>query len=508
MVPPQSSPDTSGTCRAAGRRGGAPERAGRSARQQPGHRPGSGTAGGRFGPEAPRRVRRLSLPLFSLVVALALLFATATRPQEAMPSGPAAASSGRVALLLTAEGAIGPGVAGYLRDGLGRAAARGAALVVLRLDTPGGLDAATRAIVQDILASPVPVAVWVAPRGARAASAGTFLLLAAHVAAMAPGTTTGAATPVRLGASEGKEDPLARKAVNDAVAYARGLADYHGRNADWAERAVREAASVPVVEALRLGVIDLVAADLPSLLVAADGRRVRLAGGPATLRTAGLAVEAFDPDWRHRLLTLLSDPNIAFLLLLLGVYGLLFEFATPGFGVGGVVGGIALILALFALNLLPVNLAGLALMALGVALLVAEAFVPSFGVLGVGGLVALVLGAAVTFDIGAPGFTLSPLVVAIAAGLGALLLAAGLATAWRARGRPVVSGDQGMIGARGRVLAWGEGEGTVLVHGERWAAVAAVPLRPGQSVRVRARRGLRLEVAPEGGADGEEGRTP
>ncbi len=413
-------------------------------------------------------------------------------------------------MLLSVEGAIGPGVAGYLRDGLARAAERDAALAVIRLDTPGGLDGATRAIVRAILASPVPVAVWVAPSGARAASAGTFLLSAAHVAAMAPGTATGAATPVRIGGGGpgggGGDDPSAAKAVNDAAAYARGLAEYRGRNPDWAERAVREAASAPAEEALRLGAIDAIAADLPALLAAADGRTVRLPGGPVVLHTSGSSVEAFDPGWRHRLLTAISDPNIAYLLLLLGVYGLVFELAAPGLGAGGVAGGIALLLGLFALNLLPVKLAGLALMGLGAALLAAEAFLPSFGVLGAGGAVALVLGATIAFDIDAPGFELSPTLAAVSAGLGALLLGTAAAAVWRSRRRPVATGDAGMTGARGGVLAWSEGQGVVLLRGERWAAVAPVPLRPGDAVRVRARRGLRLEVALEG--PDEPGGTP
>jgi membrane-bound serine protease (ClpP class) len=446
-----------------------------------------------------------------VLLATFALFASAgpqfsARPQVAAPAQEPRA--GRLALLLSVEGAIGPGVAGYLRDGLARAAERDAALAVVRLDTPGGLDSATRAIVRDILASPVPVAVWVAPSGARAASAGTFLLAAAHVAAMAPGTAAGAATPVRIGGGGGGGDPAAAKAVNDAAAYARGLAEHRGRDPDWVERAVREAASAPAEEALRLGAIDAIAADLPALLAAADGRTVRLPGGPVVLRTSGSSVEAFDPGWRHRLLTAISDPNIAYLLLLLGVYGLLFELATPGFGAGGVAGAIALLLGLFALNLLPVNLAGLALMGLGAALLTTEAFLPSFGVLGVGGVVALVLGATIAFDIGAPGFALSPTLAVGSAGLGALLLGTAAAAVRRSRRRPVVTGDAGMIGARGRVLAWAGGEGVVLLRGERWAAVAPVPLRPGDAVRVRARRGLRLEVAPQSPEEQEERSDP
>jgi membrane-bound serine protease (ClpP class) len=320
---------------------------------------------------------------------------------------------------------------------------------------------------------------------------------------MAPGTATGAATPVRLGGGGGGEDDaLAAKAINDAAAYVRGLAEYHGRNPDWLEKAVREAASVPADEALRLGVVDLVAADVPPLLSGMDGRRVRLPSGTAALETQGLAVQRFDPDWRHRLLAFISDPNIAFLLLMVGAYGLILEAASPGIGLGGVVGGIALVLGLFAVNLLPVDATGLLLMGLGLAMLVAEAFIPAFGVLGFGGLAALALGGAIAFDFGVPGFRLSPWVLAASVILSGLLLAVTIRAVWRARGRPVVTGSQGMIGARGRVLSWDAGAGVVLVHGEPWAAASSAALAPGQAVKVLARRGLRLEVAAEPAQDG------
>ncbi|MXP62466.1 nodulation protein NfeD [Roseomonas sp. M0104] len=436
----------------------------------------------------------------ALLVALALLL-PGPLPRSI------AAEPARTALLLSVEGGIGPGVAGYVEAGLARAAGEGTALVVLRLDTPGGLDAAMRRIVQAMLASPVPVAAWVAPRGARAASAGLLILSAAQVAAMAPGTATGAATPVLLGGGqEGDRDPMRAKRVNDAAAYARGLAEYHGRNPDWLEKAVREAASVPAEEAVRLGVADFVAADLPALLATMEGRRVRMPSGPLVLETSGLAVERLDPGWRDRLLTAISDPNIAYLLLMIGLGGLILEVAAPGFGLGGVVGGIALLLGLFALNLLPVDLTGLALMALGAAMLVAEAFIPAFGLLGFGGLAALVLGAVIAFDFGTPGFALSPVVVVSSAALLALLLAATMWSVLRARRRAVRTGAQGMIGAAGRVLEWSGRSGTVLVHGERWSASAPAALAPGQPVRVMARQGLRLTVAAD--AAEQEGKTP
>jgi len=434
-------------------------------------------------------------PMLMLMLMLMLALMPGLAP--AQPPAPPPVEAKRAVLLLTVDGGIGPGIAEYVTKGLDRAAAQGAAVVVIRLDTPGGLDTAARRIVQAMLASPVPVAVWVAPRGARAASAGLFILSAAQVAAMAPGTATGAATPVRIGGDSDGDDALAAKAINDAAAYVRGLAEYHGRNPDWLEKAVREAASVPADEALQLGVVDLVAADLPPLLSGMDGRHVRLPSGSAVLETQGLAVQHFDPGWRHRLLAFISDPNIAFLLLMLGAYGMLLEAASPGIGLGGVVGGIALVLGLFAVNLLPVDVTGLLLIGLGFALLVAEAFIPAFGVLGFGGLAALVLGGAIAFDFGVPGFRLSPWVLTASAILSGLLLVVTIRAAWRARGRPVVTGSQGMIGARGQVLSWAAGAGVVLVHGERWAAASSAALVPGQAVKVLARRGLRLEVEAE-----------
>jgi len=313
------------------------------------------------------------------------------------------------AILLQVQGSISPATSDYVVRGLEHAAEQGAALAILRLDTPGGLDSAMREIIQAILGAPAPVVTFVAPSGARAASAGTYILYASHVAAMAPGTNLGAATPVELGGStplpqrpvspgtpeqarQGETDALGAKRVNDAVAFIRSLAQLRGRNADWAEQAVREAASLPAQDALALGVIDLVAADTQELLAKLHGRTVQVLGRSRVLDTEDIVVVPREPDWRNRLLAVITDPNVAYLLLILGVYGLIFEFISPGFILPGVVGAIALLLGLYALHILPINYAGLGLMLLGLAFMVAEAFAPSFGVLGIGGAIAFIVG--------------------------------------------------------------------------------------------------------------------
>jgi membrane-bound serine protease (ClpP class) len=418
-------------------------------------------------------------------------------------------------LVLEIQGAIGPATSEYLRQASEVAAARNAALIVLRMDTPGGLASSMHDIIRDILASPVPVVTYVAPSGARAASAGTYILYASQLAAMAPGTNLGAATPVQIGGgspfgdSPDKEDkgkngeaqPPAdasmRKAVNDAVAYIRSLAELHGRNADWAEQAVREAASLPASAALKQGVIEIIASDLPDLLVQADGRSVRLGNGTVTLHTKGLDTVSMQIDWRVRLLGVISDPNIAYILLLIGFYGIIFEFFSPGMVAPGVIGVIALTVGLFALNLLPLNYAGVGLLLIGIALMVAEAFAPSFGALGIGGAVAFALGSLFMFD-KAPGFELSLPLVLTASAASAALLAVMLAAAMRAHRRKVVSGEAAMIGSAGEVLTWSETHGEVHVHGEHWRARSAGLLKPGQRVRVIGRDGLTLTVEPEG----------
>lgn len=417
-----------------------------------------------------------------------------------------AAAAPRV-VVLGVDGAISPATADYVVRGIGQAEEAGAEAVVLRLDTPGGLDSAMRDIIRKILAARVPVIVWVGPEGARAASAGTYILYAAHVAAMAPATNLGAATPVAIGGPEPSAPPgrekegkpaepsaMAKKQVHDAAAYIRGLAQLRGRNGEWAERAVREAVSLSAEEALKEKVIDLMAADLPSLLAAVDGRRVRIGETERPLATRNAVLETREPDWRTRFLAVITDPGVAYILLLIGMYGLFFEFSNPGFGVAGVAGAICLLLALFAFQLLPISYAGLALILLGVGLLIAEVFVPSFGVLGLGGIVAFVAGSVMLMDREVTGSAVPlSLIIAFTVATAAFILVVGR-MALASRKKPVVSGREELIGAEGEVVEVKEGLVWVRVHGELWRARCDAPLVPGQRVRVQAMDGLTLKV--------------
>jgi membrane-bound serine protease (ClpP class) len=411
--------------------------------------------------------------------------------------------------VLDIDGAISPATADYAIRGLRQAADRGDALVVLKLDTPGGLDTAMRRIIREILGSPIPVASFVAPNGARAASAGTYILYASHVAAMAPATNLGAATPVQIGGGgeaapardkgngKGEERPASRdtmkeKQINDAAAYIRGLAQLRGRNAEWAEKAVRDSVSLSAAEARKLGVVDLVADDVPALVKALNGRTVNVLGKEVKLDTQDAAIVTVEPDWRSRVLAIIADPNVALILMMLGVYGLIFEFSNPGFVLPGVAGGICLLLGLFALQMLPINYAGLALMFFGIACIVAEAFVPSFGTLGIGGSVALIAGMVMLMDPDVPGYGVPlPLIVGVAV-FSAGLVFATVSLAARARRRPVVSGREDLLGAQGVMVQ----EGWARVRGELWRVVSPAPLATGQAVRVIRLDGLTLSVEP------------
>jgi len=413
------------------------------------------------------------------------------------------------AVVLEIDGAIGPPVADYIARELGSARAVDARLIILRMNTPGGLDTSMRRIISAILASPVPVATYVAPNGARAASAGTYIAYASAIAAMAPGTNIGAATPVQFGGnplfpsdqksqkdekkSGDSADTETRKIVNDATAYIRSLAAVSGRNADWAADAVRSAASLPAAEALSLHVIDVIADDVPDLLRKIDGREVTIAGKPARLATAGLEVETRPPDWQTELLMLVTNPNVAFILMLIGVYGLIFEFLSPGAVAPGLIGAISLLVALYALAFMPINYVGAALVLLGVALMIAEVHIGAFGALGVGGIAAFIIGAVMMFPAQVPGFSLSHGVVAVTALGSAALLLLALAAVLRRR-RPVVTGHEALIGAEGETVSWQNGEGRVRVKGEIWLARSDAALTAGSRVKIVGRDGLVLRV--------------
>jgi len=427
--------------------------------------------------------------------------------------------SRRHILVLDVQDAIGPASAEFISLGIDRAANQNAALLILRMDTPGGLETSMRDIIRDILASPVPVATYVAPSGARAASAGTYILYASHIAAMTPGTNLGAATPINLQgpptglpgggqppakkedgeekpATPAKEDAASAKAINDSAAYIESLAELRGRNAEWAVKAVREAASLPASKALEINVIDLIANDVPQLIEALEGRSVTVAGASHVLNLAGLPVETLEPSWRIKLLAIITNPNIALLLMMVGVYGLILEFYNPGTLIAGTVGGISLLLGLYALNVLPVNFAGVALIILGLVLIVAEAFTPSFGMLGLGGGAAFIIGATMLFKTDAPEFQVSiPFIITaivLLGGLVILLLTLGI----RAQRRPIAAGEETAVGTPAKVIDWTGTSGTVNYRGERWHAEGPPGLSVGQDVVIAGRSGLTLDVTP------------
>ncbi|OIR11867.1 hypothetical protein GALL_67240 [mine drainage metagenome] len=435
-------------------------------------------------------------------------------------AGTCLAASAPVVVVLNVDGAISPGTADYVVRGLKSAAAESARLVVLKMDTPGGLDTSMRQIIKQIIASPVPVVAFVAPDGARAASAGTYILYASHIAAMAPATNLGAATPVMIGigglpgsGDQAQKDDKAKpasgvaaaplsamehKLVNDASAYIRSLAQMRGRNVEWAEQAVRQAVSLTAAEALKLKVIDVIADDVPDLLRKLDGHKVKVLNEERTLNVTGAAIVTLEPDWRNRVLSAIADPSLAYLLMLAGVLGIFFEFSNPGFILPGVIGAISLLLALFAFQVLPVNYVGLVLILLGIAFMTAEAFVPSFGILGIGGIASFVFGSVMLIDTDVSGYGVPWSVILPVAFASALFIFFAVGMALKARNRPVVSGREELIGGIGVVLEDFDGkDGWARVHGERWRIASKQPLSQGQRVRVVQMNGLILEVEPE-----------
>jgi len=472
---------------------------------------------------APNHGHRLAARvLLCILLALLFLLAPASPARDATSPAPSPPSAASV-WVMTLDGPIGPALSDWFVRSLEEANEASATLFVLQLNTPGGLDSAMRDMIRAILDSRVPVATYVSPSGSRAASAGTYILYASHIAAMAPATNLGAATPVQIGGGGGLPSPsspddkgkgdddssarpdsasaLHRKQVNDAVAYIRGLAELRGRNADWAEKAVREAVSLSSSDALEQGVIDLKAADLNELLAQLDGRELSWDGQSLTLALADAQLHQVERDWRTDFLAIITDPSIAYLLLLVGIYGLVLEFSNPGVGVPGVLGAICLLLALYALQMLPVSYVGLGLILLGAVLVTLEAISPSFGVLGIGGVIAFVIGSIMLMDTDLPAFRIALPVIA-AVGVGSLLLV-GLFVrlAVKAHEGPPVTGADTLVGQTAVALDDFEHDGQVRVLGEIWHARSQQPVRRGQLLQVTDRSDLILDVEPDNKED-------
>jgi membrane-bound serine protease (ClpP class) len=464
-------------------------------------------------------------------IALAMILAGAALAATAETERSAGSS---MVAVLDIEGAIGPASSGYFEKAHRDAVADGASAIILRMDTPGGLDSAMRDMIKVILGSSVPVIGYVGPEGARAASAGTYLLYASHIAVMAPATNLGAATPVPVGgaptpgqpprggedrgegndsngddadaASEDAEeseregadgDAMQKKILNDAIAYIRGLAEKRGRNADWAEKAVREGVSLTATEALEKNVINHVASSLSELLGLVDGTEVDTPQGAVTLAVADARLEYYEPDWRFKFLAIITNPTIAYMLMLVGIYGLLLEGYSPGAILPGTIGAISLLMALYAFQVLPVNYVGLALIALGIILMIAEALAPSFGVLGFGGVVGFVLGSILLMDSDVPGFGINVGVIAAAALAAALLMLLTIYLLYRSRRMPIATGDEGTVDGQVAVVKqFADGQGWAVLTGETWRIESSAELTPGQRVRVVRHEGFRVVVEP------------
>ena len=443
--------------------------------------------------------------------------------------------TGSLSVWLEIDGPIGPATADYFHVSLKKAHEKNARVVVVKMDTPGGLDTSMRDIIKDILSSSIPVVTYVAPGGARAASAGTYILYASHIAAMAPGTNLGAATPVNLMGSktpipdlkdkfnnEGVETPepidddnlkntrkgpledaMAHKVINDATAYLRSLAKLRGRNEEWAVKAIHAAESLPAEEALAMNVIDLIAVDEEDLLQQINGRTIKLANKNFVLDTQALSRENIVPDWRNKFLAVITNPSVAYILVLIGLYGLFFEFSNPGAIVPGVAGGIALILALYAFQMLPVNYAGLGLMLLGMILIILEALVPSFGALGIGGIIAFTVGSIILMDTDIPGFGVPLALIASVSITTTAVFLLIVVMLVKARRQPVISGSEELVNARARALMDFDHKGVVLIHGERWNARSKVAVKRDDEVIVNSIDGLTLLVTPTNKNDGD-----
>lgn len=433
----------------------------------------------------------------------------------AAATAPAGAGQPTQVRQIDIDGPIGPATSHYVHSQIVGAQAAGAELILLRIDTPGGLSKATRKIVQDILASPIPVIGFVAPRGARAASAGTYILYATHIAAMAPATHLGAATPILLGGGaapaagpdeqkngdtidRSNQTALRRKIVNDAVAFIRSLARQRGRNADWAEAAVRRGVSLTAARALEMNVIDLMAGSRAELFDKIDGMTAHTVAGDVTLATARVRVVQTEPGWRTQLLGIITQPAVAYLLLIIGIFGLLFEGLSPGAVLPGVLGGICLLVALYAFQILPVNYAGLGLIALGVILMVGEMFMPSFGALGIGGVAAFAFGSIMLMDTDVPGYEIPLGLIAGLSIAGALMMLLVVGMFVRSRRSRVHTGSQGLIGSRCLAMIDFDGEGRVWLHGEAWRASCDVAVRKNDVLEVISYEGLSVRVRPLG----------